>query len=148
VSDVVTGATTTNYREGQLDAFRTGQMPCLINCMVLTEGFDDPSLATAWVRDSGKGPTMQMAGRAFRKCANVPFKMVVQSKQTRWPMIKTAMPEEQYLWENEWRTLRINPELEKINNNARFAIAMTDVSLPPWLVERTQKRRRRIRRQR
>jgi superfamily II DNA or RNA helicase len=147
VSDVVTGASNHSYREGQLEAFRKGEMPCLINCMVLTEGFDDPSLATAWVRDSGRGPTMQMAGRAFRKCAEVDYKMVVQSKQTRWPMIKTAMPSEQYLWQEDgWRTLRVNPQLDEINNNARLAIAMTEVSMPKWLADRQAKNRLRRRR--
>ncbi len=147
VSDVVTGATSASYREEQLEAFRNGEVPCLINCMVLTEGFDDPSLATAWVRDSGKGPTMQMAGRAFRKYPELAFKQVVQSKLTRWPMLRTAMPEEQYLWqEDSWRSLKVNPKLNEINNNARLAIAMTNVELPPWLVARNQKTSRRRRR--
>jgi superfamily II DNA or RNA helicase len=147
VSDVVTGASNNSYREDQLEAFRTGQMPCLINCMVLTEGFDDPSLATAWVRDSGRGPTMQMAGRAFRKYPDVPYKMVVQSKMTRWPMIKTAMPEEQYLWQEDgWRTLKVNPQLDQINNNARMAIATTYVNFPKWLADKAVKTSRRRRR--
>jgi len=144
VSDVVTGATSASFREEQLFAFREGDVPCLINCMVLTEGFDDPSLATAWVRDSGKGPTMQMAGRAFRKYPELPHKNVVQSKLTRWPMLRTAMPEEQYLWQEDmWRSLKVNPKLNEINNNARLAIAMTNVELPAWLVSRQEKQRRR-----
>ena len=143
-SDVVTGASQSSVREDQLSAFRSGEVQCLINCMVLTEGFDDPSLATAWVRDSGKGPTMQMAGRAFRKFPAVPFKSVVQSKNTRWPMIKTAMPDQQYLWQEDgWRTLKVNPKLNTINNNARLAIASTEVALPKWLVDQTKKGRRR-----
>jgi len=43
--DVVTGETD---REGQLEAFRRGDVRVLANCMVLTEGFDDPTLQTAW----------------------------------------------------------------------------------------------------
>lgn len=146
VSDVVTGATSASYREEQLAAFHAGDVPCLINCMVLTEGFDEPSLSTAWVRDSGKGPTMQMAGRAFRKYPELAYKQVVQSKLTRWPMMRTAMPEEQYLWqEDSWRSLKVNPKLNEINNNARLAIAMTNVELPKWLVDRNAKTRRRPR---
>lgn len=145
-SDVVTGASSNVQREEQLEAFRNGEVPCLINCMVLTEGFDDPSLQTAWVRDSGKGPTMQMAGRAFRKFPGLSHKIVVQSNMTRWPMIKTAMPEQQYLWQEEWRSLKVNPDLEKINNNARFAIATTLVSMPKWLNEQNKANRRRRRR--
>lgn len=145
-SDVVTGASNNTYREEQLEAFRKGETPCLINCMVLTEGFDDPSLQTAWVRDSGKGPTMQMAGRAFRKCPGISHKIVVQSNMTRWPMIRTAMPEEQYLWQEEWRSLRVNPHLEQINNNARFAIATTLVDMPKWLSDKNKANRKRRRR--
>jgi superfamily II DNA or RNA helicase len=142
-SDVVTGATTHAFRDEQIARFRAGETQCLINCMVLTEGFDDPSLATAWVRDSGKGPTMQMAGRAFRKFPELAYKQVVQSKLTRWPMIRTAMPQEQYLWQSdEWRSLRVNPQINEINNNARLAIAMTEVTLPKWLVDKKSKKGR------
>jgi len=142
-SDVVTGATSHGFRDEQIARFRAGEVQCLVNCMVLTEGFDDPSLATAWVRDSGKGPTMQMAGRAFRKYPEIAFKQVVQSQFTRWPMIRTAMPQEQYLWQSdEWRTLKVNPKLNEINNNARLAIAMTEVELPKWLVDKKTKKGR------
>lgn len=142
-SDVVTGATTHAFRDEQIARFRGGETQCLINCMVLTEGFDDPSLQTAWVRDSGKGPTMQMAGRAFRKYPAIAYKQVVQSQLTRWPMIRTAMPDEQYLWQSdEWRTLKVNPKLNEINNNARLAIAMTEVELPKWLVDKKSKKGR------
>lgn len=145
VCDVVTGATDC---EDQLAAFRAGVLPCLINCMKLTEGFDDPSLETAWVRDSGKGPTMQMAGRAFRKHplakTNPQFRLkrVVQSKGTRHPFIKTAMPEQQLLWQDsEWRSLKVNPRLALINHNARMAIAAANAQLPQWLLAKQKKGR-------
>lgn len=108
----------------------------LINCMVLTEGFDFPGLKTAWVRDSGKGPTMQMGGRVFRKHPDLPFKQIVQSKHTRWPFLRTAMPSQSFVWvNNEWRSLKVNPKLNDINQNARIAIATTDVELPSFVVE-------------
>lgn len=142
VSDVVTGGGSVSHREDQLGAFQSGEVPCLINCMVLTEGFDAPSLQTAWVRDSGKGPTMQMAGRVFRQFPSLAFKQVVQSRGTRWPMIKTAMPCQQYLWqESEWRTLQVNPHLEEINNRARMAIAQTPVEMPKFITDRKKKAR-------
>lgn len=146
VSDVVTGGGSVEQREAQLEAFRNGAIPCLINCMVLTEGFDDPSLATTWVRDSVKGPTMQMAGRVFRQFPALQFKQVVQSKNTHWPMIRTAMPDQQFLWqENEWRTLKVNPHLEEINNTARVAIATAEVTMPKWIMDRRAKKSRRLR---
>lgn len=126
-------------RERQLEAYLNGATDKLINCMVLTEGFDDPSLKTAWVRDSSKGPTMQMAGRVFRKFGGLPFKQVVQSKGTGWPMIRTAMPDQQYLWQNdEWRSLTVNPHLQEINNRARMAIATTEVAIPKFVTDRNK----------
>ena len=142
VSEVVTGDTDW---EAQLELFRTNQVPCLINCMKLTEGFDEPSIKTAWVRDSGKGCTMQMGGRAFRKHASQQFKNIVQSKESRWPFIKTAMPDYQYLWQdNAWMSLKVNPKLEQINNNSRMAIATVEVSLPKFITDRAKKKPQRV----
>lgn len=142
-NEVVTGETDW---EDQLERFKDGSVPCLINCMKLTEGFDEPSLQTAWVRDSGKGCTMQMGGRAFRLHQDLPVKNVVQSKNTRWPFIKTAMPEYQYLWQNDtWLSLKINPKLEQINLNARIAICSIPVSLPKFITDKAKKRVTRIR---
>jgi len=140
VSEVVTGDSDVDQ---QLVRFRTGEINCLINCMKLTEGFDEPSLKTAWVRDSGKGPTMQMGGRAFRKHPDLPVKNIVQSADTRWPFIKTAMPRLQYLWQsNTWASLQVNPFIEEITQQARMAIATVEVSLPKFLTDRLQKKRR------
>lgn len=143
VTDVVTGDSDV---EAQLDAFRTGDLPVLINCMKLTEGFDAPDLQTAFVRDSGKGCTMQMAGRVFRKFPTIKAKQVVQSKQTRWPIIRTAMPEQQYVWqEDSWLSLTVNPLLNTINQNARMAIAQTEVELPAFVANKVKGRPRRLR---
>jgi superfamily II DNA or RNA helicase len=138
VCDVVTGDTDV---ENQLEAFKDGAIPALINCMKLTEGFDAPDLQTAFVRDSGKGCTMQMAGRAFRKCPTIQYKQIVQSKQSRWPMLRTALPAQQYVWqENEWLSLTVNPLLNRINQNARLAIAQTEVEMPQFIINKKSKR--------
>ena len=137
-SEVVTGDSDCDT---QLRMFRNGDINCLINCMKLTEGFDEPSLKTAWVRDSGKGCTMQMGGRAFRLHADLPKKNIVQSKGTKWPFIKTAMPVFQYVWQNgDWTSLTINPKINDINRNTRVAIAMTEVALPKFLLDRQRKK--------
>lgn len=126
-------------REEIIDDFRHGDVAVLVNCMVLTEGFDAPSLETAFVRDSVKGPTMQMAGRAFRKhprCHDEQFryKNIVQSRHTKWPILRTAMANQQYLWQSsEWRSLKVNPHIESISNAARYAIAHADVNMPDFL---------------
>lgn len=85
--DVVTGS---SDRDQQLKDFRAGRLQVLINCMVLTEGFNDPSLQTVWVRPSGRGPTIQMAGRVLRKYESLSVKNIVQPQQTRHPFVRTA----------------------------------------------------------
>ena len=141
--EFVTGS---SDRETQIGRFESpvseGGCDVLVNCMVLTEGFDFPGLKTAWVRDSGRGPTMQMGGRVFRKHKDLPFKQIVQSKQTRWPFIRTALPAISFVWvEDEWRSIEVNPMLNEINQNARMAIAMTDVELPEFIVNNRGKKK-------
>lgn len=142
--DVVTGETD---RESQLEAFRRGDVRVLANCMVLTEGFDDPTLQTAWVRPSVKGPTIQMAGRVLRRHEGLPVKQIVQCRQTKHPFVKTASPRQQFLWHPDgWRSLKVNPKLELCNHNACRVIAQTVVSLPQFLTRKQERRRvRRVR---
>jgi superfamily II DNA or RNA helicase len=140
-SDVVTGA---SDRVAQLTAFRRGDLQVVINCMVLTEGFDEPTLQTVWVRPSARGPTMQMAGRALRKCDGISAKRIVQCKQTPHPFPKTAMCRQQYLWQSgEWRTLSINPKLNLCTANVLRALVQTDVDLPKFVKRDDGRRRRR-----
>lgn len=137
VSDVVTG---NSDRDRQLDAFRNGQIRVLVNCMVLTEGFDDPTLRTVWVRPSGRGPTTQMAGRVLRKHGDQP-KQIVQCRDTRHPFQKTATPLQSYLWQSgEWRSLLVNPKLALCNQNVQRSIANTVVSLPKFLTRKVSRR--------
>jgi len=143
-ADVVTSHTDI---DAQLSSFESGETKVLINCAKLTEGFNAPDLQTVFVRDSGKGCTIQMAGRVFRKHDNIRTKQVVQSKLTRWPMIRTALPEQQYIWqENAWLSLTVNPKLSLINKNARLAIASVEVELPKFITMPKQRRRFRARR--
>jgi superfamily II DNA or RNA helicase len=136
VSDVVTGS---SDREAQLATFREGDVQVLVNCMVLAEGFDEPSLKTVFVRPSGRGPTIQMAGRALRKFDGIAVKQIVQCRQTRHPFPKTASPRQQYLWQSgEWRSLKVNPKLNLCNMNCRMAIAHTNVELPKFLTSKTE----------
>jgi superfamily II DNA or RNA helicase len=142
-SDVVTG---TSDRESQLEAFRRGELQVLANCLVLTEGFDDPTLQTAFVRPSGRGPTIQMAGRALRKCPGLAAKQVVQCKQTRHPFLRTARPRQQFLWEPDgWKSLTVNPRIQLCTENACRVIAQTVVELPAFLQKQQARRPRRLR---
>lgn len=137
--DVVTGETD---RDSQLEAFRRGEVQILANCMVLTEGFDDPTLQTAWVRPSAKGPTIQMAGRALRRHTGYAVKQIVQCGHTKHPFVKTASPRQQFLWHTEgWRSLTINPKLELCRHNTCRSIANTVVVLPKFLARKQDRPR-------
>lgn len=138
-SDVVTGETD---RDSQLESFRSGDTQILANCMVLTEGFDDPTLQTAWVRPSAKGLTIQMAGRALRRHTGYAVKQIVQCGHTKHPFVKTASPRQQFLWHPEgWKSLTINPKLELCRHNTCRSIANTVVALPKFLVRKQDRPR-------
>ena len=123
--------TASSNREQQLADFAAGHFDVLINMNILTEGFDCPSLKTVFCRPSGKGCTIQMGGRVFRKHVKFPFKQIVQCKETRHPFVKTAMADEQYVWsEEEWRTLKLNQQIEAISNHARSLISRSQACLP------------------
>jgi superfamily II DNA or RNA helicase len=127
-SEVVTA---TSDREKQLEDFAAGRLDVLINMAILTEGFDCPELKTVFCRPSGKGCTIQMAGRVLRSCHRVPVKQVVQCRSTPHPMLRTAMPAEQYLWTDDgWRSIHANKQLDEMTMAARRRIARADVNLP------------------
>ena len=118
-------------RERQLDDFNAGRTEVLINMNVLTEGFDCPQLKTVFCRPSGRACTIQMAGRVFRKHQAEPVKQVVQCKDTRHPMIKTATADQQFVWAGDrWQTLNVNPRIEAITAASRKLIAQSKVQLP------------------
>jgi superfamily II DNA or RNA helicase len=142
-SEVVHGG---SDRERQLDAFRVGEVDVISNCMVLAEGFDCPQLRTVFCRPSGKGVTVQMAGRVLRKHPDEPVKQVVQSIGTRWPFARTATPAQQYVWTNDgWRTLEPNPLIHQVSVRTMQALARTNVTLPAYVQQRSGWLRRRER---
>ena len=68
-------------RDGVLDAFEAGEIEVLINMAILTEGFDCPSLETAFVRPTGASLTRQMGGRVLRLFPGI-TKKIVQSEDS------------------------------------------------------------------
>ena len=127
-ADVVTGKTN---RERQLDDFCADRTEVLINMNVLTEGFDCPQLKTVFCRPSGRACTIQMAGRVFRQHAAEPVKQVVQCKETKHPMVKTAIADQQFVWNgSEWQTLKVNARIDAITDLSRKLIARGRVELP------------------
>jgi hypothetical protein len=120
--------------------FRSGKVDALVNCMILTEGFDCPELQTAWVRDSSRGPTMQMAGRAFRIHPDVPRKNIVQSQGTKWPISRTATPEDQYkLVDGEWLSIKPNKKMHDISVAAVRRTIENYQPLPDFITKKSGK---------
>lgn len=136
-------------RETQLAQFESGEVKCLVNMQILTEGFDSPSLRTVFVRDSQRGPTIQMAGRVFRKYPGIEFKQIVQSKMTHWPIQRTAAPAHASVWlpeEREWRSYAQSEAIEKVSMRVCITLAHTKTSMPTFIVKAQEKKGRRHRR--
>jgi len=94
----------------------------MIGAAVLTEGFDCPTLQTVFCRPSGKGPTVQMAGRVLRRAEGIAVKNVVQCGQTRHPFTATAPPVTQFVRTNEradegWRSIGLNDRVEEMTSS-------------------------------
>ena len=123
--------TAKSNRERQIADFENDRVNVLVNMAILTEGFDCPRLKTVFCRPSGKGCTIQMGGRVFRKHPELPFKQIVQCRNTRHPFLRTAAAAEQYAWmEESWRTLKLNDQIAAISQMARDVIAKSTVALP------------------
>lgn len=116
-------------REVQLAAFRAGEVQVLVNMMILTEGFDESSMQTVFVRPSTKGPSLQMAGRVFRQHPNFTFKQVVQCQQTKYPVVRAARAAESYMQQgDQWLSIATNKNIEKMAQDSIQLIVNTQVS--------------------
>ena len=121
-------------REAQLEAFERGDVPVLVNCLLLGEGFDSPDLGTVFCRPSGRGVAVQACGRVLRRHPQVPLKRVVQCRATRWPFTRTAAPQCQYLWDaGEWRSIEANDRVHTASARVMQALAAAEVKLPAYL---------------
>lgn len=95
---VIASGTNNDYA---LDSFRQGSIKVIVNCHLLTEGFDLPDLQTVFLKDASRLPTIQMAGRVLRKHPAKPLANIVQSKQTRYLVQKIANPETVWNWNGD-----------------------------------------------
>lgn len=138
--EVVHGA---SDQAAQIEAFARGALDVLLNVIVLTEGFDDATLKTVFVRPGSRGPTMQMVGRALRKHPDKPFAQVVQNSRTIWPFTKIASAEAKYVLEqNRWASRTSATEkITHAQTNTLLAISQLPVRLPPKLLRRPKRRR-------
>ncbi|HVS38997.1 MAG TPA: DEAD/DEAH box helicase family protein [Gemmataceae bacterium] len=139
-SDVVSGD---SDRDAQIEAFRSGRLDVLSNCLMLGEGFDCPELKTVFCRPSCKGVTVQLGGRVLRKHPALPYKQIVQCSRTRWPFPRTAAPALQFVWGGgAWRSLQANPFIQEVNSRTLRALARIEVNLPKFLLRRVAGARR------
>lgn len=135
--------TAKSNREQQLEDFHEGRIDVLISMAILAEGFDCPSLKTVFCRPSGRGCTVQMGGRVFRRHPNLPFKQMVQCKNTRHPFSKTAKAEAEYAWmAGRWQALTVNKHLREISTNALRLVANSPAQLPDLVARHRPKRSR------
>ena len=95
---VVAGNTNNDYT---LESFRRRNLKIVVNCHLLSEGFDLPDLQTVFLKDASRLPTVQMAGRVLRKHPGKRLANIVQSKQTRYPVQKIANPETVWNWSGD-----------------------------------------------
>jgi superfamily II DNA or RNA helicase len=129
--DVVSGSSDTDQ---QLTAFQKGELQVLINCMKLTEGFDCPDLKTVFCRPSCKPVTVQMAGRVLRKHPAYEYKQIVQAEKTPYVFTKTALAALQHIRvDNAWRTLEINPHINKITQKMILALSRSQTEMPDFI---------------
>ena len=109
----------------------------MINMLILSEGFDCPSLQTVFCRPSGRLCTVQMGGRVFRKFPDLAFKQVVQCAQTRHPFPRTATPAEQPAYgarpKARGRSLKLNRHIEAMTARMQSLIAVSRSELPKLL---------------
>ena len=141
--EVVSGS---SNQSAQIEAFEEGRVDVLLNVVVLTEGFNSPTLKTVFVRPGSKGPTMQMVGRALRRHPDKPFAQVVQNSATDWPFIKIASAERRFVYEgDDWRCREVVTErVDTAQVNAMLAVCSVDVKLPRHLLYKRGNKRRRF----
>lgn len=133
--------TARSNREQQLEDFQTGRISVLISMAILAEGFDCPELKTVFCRPSGRGCTIQMCGRVFRKFENLPHKQIVQSRDTRYPITRSATPDAQYVWvDGSWRSLTANQHVAELSMNTLQVVAQCQPRLPELLMNRRPSR--------
>jgi len=137
----VLGSTKADIREQSLKDFKSGILQVITNVAVLTEGFDEPTLKTAFVRPSSRGPTVQMAGRAFRKYPGLPVVNIVQNQDSKYPFTRHARAHGQYIQEHGvWRSISLQ-NLEPIFAKQRIKVAGAICEMPEFLKKKAKQGR-------
>lgn len=123
-----------------IEALRSGAIQVILNVFVLTEGFDMPELETVFVRPSERGPTMQMAGRVFRKHYTLPHKNLVQSGYSKVIFSDIVSPLDTLVWDKEfniWKSFKEDSDkILRIRHNTLLAMSHSpEAKLPKFLTK-------------
>lgn len=144
LAEVVTGMTD---RSQQIDDFKNNKLEVLVNVYVLSEGFNCSDLNTVFVRDSSKGPTIQMAGRVLRLFPGKEIANVVQSVKTRYPFQRCADPRTQYRQtEDGWVAIGQTNAVRVMSKEMVTRMIANKVTLPAMLLIQKKESRGRGRR--
>jgi len=130
--DVVHGS---SDQDAQIAAFERDELQVLLNVVVLTEGFNSPSLQTVFVRPGSRSPIIQMAGRALRRYPGKTHAQIVQNTASKWPFTKVASAEAKFVLEDgQWRQRGfIGKRVRAAQVNTLLAIPQISVSMPRFL---------------
>lgn len=101
--EVVTGD---SDKERQIDAFARGIVPVVANVAMLSEGFDQPDVASVFARDASRLPMIQMCGRGLRRTPGKVTCNIVQSADSNYLFERVARPRNAFRWQRErWLAL-------------------------------------------
>ena len=98
--------TSESDKERQIDAFARGLVPVVANVAMLSEGFDQPDVASVFARDASRLPTIQMCGRGLRRAPGKATCNIVQSADSNYLFERVAPPRNAFRWQREhWLAL-------------------------------------------
>ncbi len=101
--EVVTGE---SDKESQIGAFARGAVRVVVNVAMLTEGFDQPDVASIFARDASRLPTIQMCGRGLRRAPGKDTCNIVQSANSSYLFERVAPPKNAFRWQQgRWLAL-------------------------------------------
>ena len=127
-----------------LHQFRSGQVQVLLSVALLAEGFNAPELVSVFIRDAGRGPTIQMGGRALRLHPSKSVARIVQSANTRYAFTRLAAPVRSFALDGVcWREVAVRPEADAVQRSMHDHLSKTDVSLPDYITSRSRPQSRR-----
>ncbi len=121
--EVVTGE---SDKESQIDAFASGRVQVVANVAMLTEGFDQPDVASIFARDASRLPTIQMCGRGLRRAPGKAACNIVQSANSSYLFERVASPRNAFRWQ-QGRWLALTDGTEAIEQTLKETLRRMDV---------------------